>query len=733
MTMQKIGKLDEQVQDVAFDDALGKRYLSYALSTIMSRSLPDVRDGLKPVHRRLLYAMHQLKLDPKTGFKKCARIVGDVIGKYHPHGEASIYDALVRMAQLFSSRYPIIDGQGNFGSIDGDNQASMRYTEARLTDYALYILKDLEQDTTDFRPNYDGSDDEPVVMPSSLPNLLANGSEGIAVGMATSIPPHNLLELCDASLYLIKHRDCAIDALLKFIKGPDFPTGGTLIEPYENIKSAYTTGRGSFRLRSKWHKEELERGQYQIVITEIPYQITKRSLIEKLAALYHEKRLPFLESFQDMSAEDIRIILEPKNKALPAESIMETLFKITDLEIRVPLNMNVLDSKSIPQVMDLKQILNEFLDHRQNVTERKLNFRLKNIEHRLEVLNGLLIAYLNLDEVIRIIREEDDAKVIMIGKWHLTDVQAEAILNTRLRSLRKLEEISIKTEHENLAQEKNALLATLQDPSKLFGIIADELKEIKAKFIKSKLGIRRTLVESAAPAEVLNLEKLVEKEPLTIFCSELGWLKAQKSHGLELSKYKEGDKEKFKLEVQNTDKILFFTNYGKFYTLNADKISRGKGDGDPIRIALDLQPDEVLLTMIKHIEGDKLLVSSINARGFIINSADAIAQTKGGKQVLVVAPGEAQKCLKITGKYVMTLGENRRLLVFETSSIPQMRKGKGVCLQKLKQGTLKDLRLFDTPEEFAKLMRCAVKDMKIWQAARGSLGRIVLNKLRFDA
>lgn len=724
--------MKERISEVQFDNVLGDKYLAYALSTIMSRSLPDVRDGLKPVHRRILYAMHVLKLDPKNGYKKCARIVGDVIGKYHPHGDASIYDALVRMAQLFSARYPIIDGQGNFGSIDGDNQAAMRYTEARLTEYATYILNDLEQDTVDFRPNYDGSDDEPVVLPASLPNLLANGSEGIAVGMATSIPPHNLLELCDAISYLIKHRNCAVEALLKFVKGPDFPTGGILVEPEENIKNAYLSGRGSFRIRAKWHKEELERGQYRIVVTEIPYQVTKRVLIEKMADLYNEKKLPFLETFQDMSAEDIRIVIEPKNRNIPAESIMETLFKMTELEVRAQLNMNVLDSKSVPQVMNLKQVLDAFLDHRQIVTERRLNNRLKNIKHRLEILSGMLIAFLNLDEVIKIIREEDEPKAIMIAKWNLTDTQAEAILNTRLRSLRRLEENEIRTEHNNLSAEQDNIVKTLGDTSLLFGIIADEIKNIKAQFVKNKLGVRRTEIEAAAIVEGVDMEKLIEREPLTILCSELGWLRAQKGHNLDNIKYKEGDKERFVIEMQNTDKILVFTNYGKFYTLHADKLSRGKGDGDPVRIALDLEQNENIIEMMKYTPDEQLLLASSDGKGFIINSSDALAQTKGGKQALTSDPTTAVICRKINGKYIVALGENRRLLIFEISDIPQMKKGKGVTLQKYKQGKLKDIQIFNTPEEFAKLMKGSAKDMRIWQANRGSLGRIVLNKLWVD-
>jgi topoisomerase-4 subunit A len=723
---------EHNTKEIQFNDALGERYLAYALSTIMSRSLPDVRDGLKPVHRRLLYAMLQLKLDPKTGYKKCARIVGDVIGKYHPHGESSVYDALVRMAQIFSSRYPLIEGQGNFGSIDGDNQAAMRYTEAKLTEYAMLVLQDINDNTINFKPTYDNSEEEPELLPSAVPNILANGTEGIAVGMATSIPPHNLLELCDALLHLIKHPAATIESLLKYIKGPDLPTGGIIIEPYENILRAYQNGRGSFRLRAKWEKEDLGRSQYRIVVTEIPYQIQKRSLIEKMATLYTAKKLPFLDSFQDMSAEDIRIIITPKNRNIPAESIMESLFKLTDLEVRVPLNMNVLDANSVPQVMDIKQVLTCFISHRKEIVQRRINHRLGNIDHRLEVLAGLLIVYLNLDEVIRIIRDEDEPKQVMVKKWKLTDVQVESILNTRLRSLRKLEELAINKENEELSREKKELKGILASPEKLMLLISDEIKLIKNQFSKNSVAKRKTEISAAPEAEVINLEAFIEKEAISVVCSEMGWLRAVRGHALESIKYKEGDNQKHVIEVYTNDKVIFFSNYGKFYALSGDKISRGKGDGDPIRLIFDLAQDENILSVYKYVPEEKFLLVSDDGKGFIVQASDLLAQTRGGKQIMTLSGPNAIACLKASGSMVVTLGENRRLLVFNLDEIPLMKRGRGVTLQKLKQGKLKDVKIIANEEEFASITGNAAKNIAIWKAKRGGLGRLVLGKLWVD-
>ena len=534
----------QQIQIVPFRGTLEEKYLAYALSTITSRSLPDVRDGLKPVHRRLLYAMLQLKLDPKSGYKKCARVVGDVMGKYHPHGDSSIYEAMVRLAQAFSVRYPLVDGQGNFGSIDGDNAAAMRYTEARLTDIAMALMEAIDEDAIDFKPTYDGLEEEPLVMPSAFPNLLANGSEGIAVGMATSIPPHNVGELCDALSYIISYPDCTTARLMKFVQGPDFPTGGTIVETEANILSAYETGRGAIRVRAVWEKEELSHGMYQIIITEIPYQVQKGRLIEKIAELFKEKKLPLLGNIRDESAEDIRLIFEPKNRTVDPDTLMEALYKMSDLEIRFNLNLNVLDADGAPRVMNLKDILFAFLVHRMEVLTRRTNYRLAKIAHRLEVLGGLLIAYLNLDEVIRIIREEDEPKPVMMKKWKLTDVQVEAILNMRLRSLRKLEEFEIRREHDELSKEQKELNALLKSEEKRWLKIDDEIKEIKAKFgQKTVLGKRRTAFADAPIARVIDIEAFVEKEPVTVLLSNMGWVRALKGHVADISdvKYKEGD------------------------------------------------------------------------------------------------------------------------------------------------------------------------------------------------
>lgn len=720
------------VNEIKFDDALEQRYLAYALSTIMSRSLPDVRDGLKPVHRRVLYAMLQLKLDPKTGYKKCARIVGDVIGKYHPHGGEAVYDALVRMAQTFSSRYPTVDGQGNFGSVDGDNQAAMRYTEARLTAYATYLLHDIEQDTVDFRSNYDGTDDEPVVLPAYVPNILANGTEGIAVGMATSIPPHNILELLDAVLHLIKKPNATTAELQSFVKSPDFPTGGVLVEPNESILKSYETGKGSFRLRARWHKEELERGQYRIIITEIPYQVQKKALIEKLAELYTAKKLPFLETFSDNSAEDIKVILVPKSRNIAADAIMQQLFKLTDLEVKVQLNLNVLDAKSIPQVMGLKDVLHAFITHRIEVTTRRLRYRLKNVLHRLEILKGLLIIFLHLDEVIRIIREEDEPKEVMMKKWKLTDLQAESILNTRLRALRKLEEMQLTKEFDELSAEKKELEDTLADDKKLKEVVILETKKVKQTFEKLPIGKRRTSIETLQEVEEIALETFVEKEPITVIYSEMGWLRAQKGHKLENIRYKEGDAGKFIIECMSNDKIIFFSNCGKSFAINVDKISRGKGDGDPIRLTFDLHQDEHLTSMFKFNPQDKFLVASDDGKGFIVEGKDVLSQTKAGKQVINCEELAAMPTQLVTGDWIVTAGENRRLLAFKTSEIPVLKKGRGVVLQKLKQGKLLAVKVIKDESEFSELVSGTIKDMKMWIGKRASLGRLVLGRLWVD-
>jgi topoisomerase-4 subunit A len=721
----------DNIKNVDFSEALGERYLAYALSTITSRSLPDVRDGLKPVHRRLLYAMMELKLEPNSGFKKCARVVGDVIGKYHPHGDIAVYDTLVRLAQSFAVRYPLVDGQGNFGSIDGDNAAAMRYTEARLTEVAIELLRDLHSDTVDFKPTYDGSEVEPVVMPAAFPNLLANGSEGIAVGMATSIPPHNLHEICDALLYVIKHPFASSEKLVEFMPGPDFPTGGTIIEPRANIIKAYETGRGSFRLRAKWHVEELSHGMYQLVITQIPYQVQKSRLIEKIADLFKDKKLPLLANIRDESADDIRIVLDPKNRSIEAATLMESLYRSTDLEVRISLNMNVLNGNGAPKVLSLREVLQEFLTHRVEVLVRRSNYRLSKIDHRLEILAGFLVAYLNLDEVIRIIREEDEPKVVMMQKWQLSDVQAEAILNMRLRSLRRLEEIEIRTEHTALLEEKHKLLELLGSEEIRMQVVSEEIKEIKKKFGKNTaLGKRYTAFADAPAAQVIALESFIEKEPLTILCSKMGWIKALKGHIDDLSgvKYKDGDEERFILKAQTTDKLLIFTTDGKFYTIGCSGLSGGKGFGEPLNLLVDLAPGSTIIEMFIYCEGQKILVAAKNGKGFLVEAEDILAQTKNGKQVLNVSEGaQALVCHVADGDHVAVIGENRRLVVFPVAEIPVMKRGSGVQLQKYKHGGMSDLKIFKLAEglswQSGNKEMCE-KKLTPWLAKRSSPGRL---------
>jgi topoisomerase-4 subunit A len=722
---------ESNIIDIDFSDALGERYLSYALSTITSRSLPDVRDGLKPVHRRLLYAMMQLKLDPKSGFKKCARVVGDVIGKYHPHGDTAVYDTMVRLAQAFAVRYPMVDGQGNFGSVDGDNAAAMRYTEARLTEVAIALMKDLNLDTVDFRPTYDGSEVEPVVMPAAFPNLLANGSEGIAVGMATSIPPHNVGEICDALSYIIKHPHAGIEKLVEFIPGPDFPTGGTIVEPRENILKTYETGKGSFRLRAKWEKEELSHGMYQIVITEIPYQVQKSKLIEKIADLMKLKKLSLLGNIRDESTEDIRVVIDPKSRQVAPETLMESLYKLTDLEVRVSLNMNVINKHGSPGVLSLSEVLQAFLEHRMEVLVRRSNYRLGKIDHRLEVLDGLLIAYLNLDEVIRIIREEDDAKAIMMKKWDLTEIQVEAILNMRLRSLRKLEEIEIRREHAELSEEKAKILELLGDESLRWKHISEEIKEIKKKFGQStELGARRSDFAEAPVGQVISIEAFIEKEPLTILCSKKGWIKALKGHVEDVSsvKYKEGDSQQFVLKGYTTDKLIIFSSDGKFFTIGCNNLSGGKTFGEPLNLIVDMEQDAKALNMFIYKDEQKLLLASDKGKGFVVKSEDVIAQTKNGKQVLNLPEGaKAHICTPADGDHVATIGKNRKMLIFPLSDLPEMKKGQGVVLQKYKMGGLSDAKVFNLEDGLTWSLgsRTRTEENLIqWISKRASAGRL---------
>ncbi|HWA44914.1 MAG TPA: DNA topoisomerase IV subunit A [Hypericibacter adhaerens] len=684
---------------VSLADALSTRYLSYALSTIMARSLPDVRDGLKPVHRRLLYAMRQLHLDPGSGFKKSARVVGDVMGKFHPHGDASIYDAMVRLAQDFAQRYPMVDGQGNFGNIDGDNPAAMRYTEARLTEVAALMLEGINEDAVDFRPTYDGEGQEPLVLPGAFPNLLANGAQGIAVGMATSIPPHNIGEICDALLHLIKSPNATIASLVKHIKGPDFPTGGILVEDPASILEAYKTGRGSFRVRAKWTKEDLKGGTWQAVITEIPYQVPKSRLIEKVADLLQQKKLPLLDDVHDESTTDVRIVLEPKSRNVDPDHLMEQLFRQTDLEIRFGLNMNVLGADQTPRVMSLPEVLRAFLDHRREVLLRRSRFRLADIERRLEVLGGLLIAYLNIDEVIRIIRREDDPKAKMMKKWDLTEIQADAILNMKLKALRKLEEIEIRKENDDLTAERKTLKGLLKDEDKQWERVAAEIGEIKKRFgPKTELGRRRTEL-GTAPADVeIPMEALVERENVTVVCSAKGWVRALKGHVAadEEIKFKEGDRPRFHIQAETTDKLVVLGTNGRFYTIGIDKLPGGRGFGEPLKLMIDLGEQDPV-GMFVHKPGRKLIVASTAGRGFVAPEEEIIAQTRAGKQVLNLAEGEeaaAYALIEEGDDHVAVVGTNRKLLLFPMAELPEMTRGRGVILQKYKDGGLSDVKSF---------------------------------------
>ncbi|WP_417830864.1 DNA topoisomerase IV subunit A [Terasakiella sp.] len=722
------------IRETRLADALGERYLAYAMSTIMSRSLPDVRDGLKPVHRRLLFAMRQLKLDPQKGFKKCARVVGDVIGKYHPHGDSAVYDAMVRLAQDFAVRYPLVDGQGNFGNIDGDNAAAMRYTEARLTEVAMALLSGIDEDSVDFRDTYDGEEEEPCVLPAAFPNLLANGSSGIAVGMATNIPPHNAGELCDGLLHLIKFPNASIEKLVDLIPGPDFPTGGVLVEERASIIETYTKGKGSFRIRAKWEKEELSHGMYQIVITDIPYQVQKSKLIEKVAELLIAKKLPLLADIRDESTEEVRVVLEPRNRTVEAEILMEQLFKLTDFEVRFGLNMNVLDADQTPRVMDLREVLQAFLDHRRVVLQRRSNYRLQKIEHRLEILEGYLIAFLNLDEVIRIIREEDHPKEDLMSTFKLTDVQAEAILNMRLRSLRKLEEMEIKTEHDQLSAERDGLQILLGDETLQWARISDEIRETKKKFgQKTELGKRRTNFGDAPSADIVNFEAFIEREPVTIVCSQKGWIRAFKGHNNDEAamKYKDGDKERFILKGYTTDKLLVFATNGRFFTIGCDKLPPGRGQGEPIRLMVDMGNENEIVDMFIHQPERQVLLASSAGRGFAIQEKDVAAQTKNGKQILNLQDGEKAKiCLPLTGNAIAVVGDNRKILIFKTEELPNMARGRGVILQKYRDGGMSDVTTFNLEDGLSWQMggdserTRTVTDLLPWIGKRAGAGRL---------
>ena len=690
---------DQRVVDLK--QALEERYLSYALSTITQRALPDARDGLKPVHRRIIHAMRLLRLDPGQGYKKSARIVGDVIGKFHPHGDQSIYDALVRLAQDFALRYPLVDGQGNFGNIDGDSAAAMRYTESRMTDVAMRLLEGITEDAIGFKPTYDGEDEEPIVLPSNFPNLLANGSTGIAVGMATSIPPHNVSELCDAALHLINvNPEASAHDLTQFVKGPDFPTGGILVEPHASIVNAYETGRGSFRLRAKWEVEETGRGVYLIVVKEIPYGVQKSRLVEKIAELLLAKKLPLLKDVRDESSDDIRLVLEPRARTVDAVILMEQLFKTTDLETRFPLNLNVLDKGAVPKVMSLAQALKAWLEHRKEVLVRRSTHRLEQIAHRLEVLDGYIIAYLNLDEVIRIIREEDDAKAALIATFNLTEVQAEAILNMRLRSLRKLEEIELRTEHKSLTEEKGHLEALLASDKRQWGAISKEIEALKKAYgLDTALGARRTILADAPDADHAEInEAFIEREPITVILSEKGWIRAPKGHAADVNDekgFKAGDRLKLAIKCETTDKLLMLTTGGKVYTLSGDKLPGGRGQGEPVRIMVDIEEGQDIVDLFVYRPGQKRIIASSGGYGFIVAEDDLIANTRKGKQILNVgAPDEARLIVPFAGDRIAVIGQNRKLLVFPAAQLAEMGRGKGVRLQRYKDGGISDIKSF---------------------------------------
>ncbi|MCS4241630.1 topoisomerase-4 subunit A [Rhizobium sp. BIGb0125] len=729
---------DDNIHPVDLKAALEERYLAYALSTIMHRALPDVRDGLKPVHRRIVHAMSEMGIRPNSAFKKCARIVGDVMGKFHPHGDASIYDALVRLSQDFAIRYPLVDGQGNFGNIDGDGAAAMRYTEARMTEVTALLLEGIDQDAVDFRPTYNEEDEEPIVMPGAFPNLLANGASGIAVGMATSIPPHNAHEICDAALHLIKHPDAPVEKLLEFMPGPDLPTGGIIVESRENILDAYKTGRGGFRVRAKWEVEDLGRGGYQIVITEIPYQVQKSRLIEKIAELLIARRLPLLEDIRDESAEDVRVVLVPKNRTVDATLLMESLFKLTDLENRIPLNMNVLSLGKIPKVMALNEVLLEWLSHRKDVLVRRSRFRLAAIDRRLEILGGLLIAYLNIDEIIRIIREEDEPKPIMMKRFGLTDIQAEAILNMRLRSLRKLEEFEIRTEFDALSKEKAEIEALLASDDKQWQVVSFEIGEVKKKYAKAtELGRRRTQFADAPDADLEAIhQSMIEKEPVTVVISEKGWIRALKGHISDTSSltFKEGDGLKLAFPAQTTDKLLLVTTGGKAYTLGADKLPGGRGHGEPVRIMVDMENDQDILTAFVHDPARKLLLASTAGNGFIVTESEMIANTRKGKQIMNVSmPDETKLVVPVPANsdYVAVVGENRKLLAFPLAQMPEMSRGKGVRLQRYKDGGISDAKCFVFAEGLAwedsagRSFSKVGDELTEWMGDRATAGRTV--------
>ncbi|MCC0006062.1 MAG: DNA topoisomerase IV subunit A [Methylobacteriaceae bacterium] len=725
-----------EAQPVNLREALEERYLAYALSTIMGRALPDARDGLKPVHRRILYGMQILKLDPGSTFKKCAKIVGDVMGSFHPHGDQAIYDALVRLAQDFSSRYPLVDGQGNFGNIDGDSAAAYRYTEARMTDVARLLLDGIDEDSVDFRDNYSGDQQEPIVLPAALPNLLANGSQGIAVGMATSVPPHNLAELCDAALYLISNRAATAEALARFVPGPDFPTGGVIVDPPAAITEIYRTGRGSIRLRARWHKEEGQRGVWNAIVTEIPYGVQKSRLIEKIAELFNEKKLPLVADIRDESAEDIRIVIEPRARNVDADVMMETLFKQTELEARVGVNMNVLVDGAVPRVVSLGEAIGQWLDHRREVLLRRSRHRLAEIEHRLELLAGMIIVFLNLDKVIKIIREEDEPKAVLMKTFKLTDKQANYVLDTRLRSLRRLEEMELRKEHDALTQEKGEVEKLISDEKLQWKTITAQVRELKKKYPpESKVGKRRTtFAEAPAAAADFNLaEALIEREPVTVVVSEKGWIRALKGHVQDLSnlQFKGDDALLASFFAETTSKILVLASNGKIFTLDASKLPGGRGHGEPIRLMADIDEGADIVTVLPYEAGKKMLAATSDGRGFIVGQDEMIGGTRKGK--VLMNPDDGAKAALLApaqGDHVAVVGQNRKLVVFPLDQVPEMARGKGVRLQRYKDGGISDVRVFAMAEGLSwtdsagRVFVVAKADLKEWIGNRADAGRL---------
>jgi topoisomerase-4 subunit A len=724
-----------EIHEVQLREALEERYLAYALSTIMHRALPDARDGLKPVHRRILYGMRLLRLDPGSAFKKSAKIVGDVMGSFHPHGDQAIYDAMVRLAQDFASRYPLVDGQGNFGNIDGDNPAAYRYTEARMTDVARLLLDGIDEDAVEFRPNYDGQSREPVVLPGGFPNLLANGAQGIAVGMATAIPPHNAAELCDAALHLIDKPDAKSKSLLKWVKGPDFPTGGIIIDSKESIAEAYTTGRGAFRTRAKWHREDGARGTWVIVVTQIPWLVQKSRLIEKIAELLSEKKLPLVGDIRDESAEDIRVVIEPKSRNVDPELVMESLFKLTELESRISLNLNVLIKGKIPKVVGLAEALREWLDHLRDVLLRRSAYRKAQIEHRLEVLGGYLIAYLNIDKVIKIIRTEDEPKPALMKAFKLTEVQADAILNMRLRSLRKLEEMEIRTEDKNLRAELKGINAVLGSEARQWEKVGEQVRNVRDMFgPKTPLGKRRTVFADAPEHDLAALEEsLVEREPVTVVVSDKGWVRTLKGHVEDLSNlsFKTDDKLGFAFFAETTSKLLLFATNGKFYSLDVAKLPGGRGHGEPIRLFIDLEQDAAIVSLFVHTGGRKFLIASHEGQGFVVNEDDCVGTTRKGKQVLnVEMPNEAKAITTVAGDQVAVIGTNHKMVIFPLDQVPEMARGRGVRLQKYKDAGLSDVAVFDSKagltwkDSAGREQGLSWKDLSDWRGNRADAGRL---------